>query len=69
MMTAAISRPRKKHPTATQDRERIPGKAMVPKLVRFWPDELKRIERAASNCNPPVSSSRFIAEAALKAAR
>jgi hypothetical protein len=44
-------------------RERKPGRLMIAKIVRFYPDELRRIERAARRKN--VVSSRFIAEAAL----
>jgi uncharacterized protein (DUF1778 family) len=42
---------------------------MLPKLVRLWPAELSLIEKAARSQSPPVTSSRFIVEAALASAR
>jgi hypothetical protein len=61
---SAISQHRKPVP-----REKKPGKFMVPKLVRLWPAELSAIEKAARSATPPVTSSRFIVEAALDRAR
>jgi hypothetical protein len=47
-------------------RPSLPGKKLAGKLVRLYPEELARIERAARKSQ--VSSSRFIVEAALAAA-
>jgi hypothetical protein len=47
-------------------RPRVPGKKFGTKLVRAYPEELQKIERAARKLK--ISSSRFIVEAALAAA-
>jgi hypothetical protein len=39
---------------------------MVTKLIRLWPAELALIKKAARSQSPPVTSSRFIVESALK---
>jgi uncharacterized protein (DUF1778 family) len=56
------------HHKPLSPREKKPGKLMLPKLIRLWPAELAAIEKAARSQTPPVTSSRFIVEAALSSA-
>jgi hypothetical protein len=42
---------------------------LIPRLIRLEPSEVKLIERVARSQSPPLSFSRFVSEAALRAAR